>query len=155
MTKYGKHQLVGRALVINQNNEVLLVSHTSGEFWYTPGGRVNPGESIRSCAEREVFEETGLEVNFGNLLYVDEIIDPGLNAHKVECYFLGTTDQELPENWQDEHGPVKIAKFFDRNELKKLDRIFPDHLLGPFWTLVNRGLTGHNPYRDLSNSTCT
>ena len=30
--------------------------------WITPGGGLEPGESLRDCAIREVFEETGLRV---------------------------------------------------------------------------------------------
>jgi len=36
--------------------------------WTVPGGRVDPGESVTAAVEREVFEETGLEVGCGAFL---------------------------------------------------------------------------------------
>lgn len=36
--------------------------------WTVPGGRVEPGESVTAAVEREVFEETALEVRCGAFL---------------------------------------------------------------------------------------
>jgi 8-oxo-dGTP diphosphatase len=36
--------------------------------WTVPGGRVEPGESVTAAVERELFEETSLEVGCGPLL---------------------------------------------------------------------------------------
>ena len=33
--------------------------------WTVPGGRVDPGESVTAAVERELWEETGLEVGCG------------------------------------------------------------------------------------------
>ncbi len=41
--------------------EVLLVKHNAGH-WGLPKGHPNPGELPKECAERELFEETGLTV---------------------------------------------------------------------------------------------
>lgn len=38
---------------------------------YLPAGRIEKGESIRVAAEREVLEETGLDVNCSTLLMVE------------------------------------------------------------------------------------
>jgi 8-oxo-dGTP pyrophosphatase MutT (NUDIX family) len=53
-----------RALLVTPEREILLVRWSARalgrSFWITPGGGVEPGESEREAAAREVAEETGL-----------------------------------------------------------------------------------------------
>jgi 8-oxo-dGTP pyrophosphatase MutT (NUDIX family) len=41
--------------------EIVLIAHRSGEPWRLPKGRVEPGETLRAAARREVYEETGVQ----------------------------------------------------------------------------------------------
>jgi 8-oxo-dGTP diphosphatase len=59
-----------RLLVIDENNRVLLFRfvHKLGplagdEYWATPGGGLEEGESFLDAARRELFEETGIRVD--------------------------------------------------------------------------------------------
>lgn len=61
-------------ILINEQNEVLMMQEAKQSCagtWYLPAGRMEKGESIREAAIREVFEETGLNVDITTLLGVE------------------------------------------------------------------------------------
>ncbi|MGQ9548749.1 MAG: NUDIX domain-containing protein [Roseiflexus sp.] len=59
-----------RALVL-RDNEVLLVRHRSGATpWGLPGGAVDPHERLEEAARREVYEESGVPAEFQRVLGV-------------------------------------------------------------------------------------
>jgi len=47
--------------VFNDEGRLLLARHVEGDRWTTPGGQIEPGESPRDAAIRELYEETGLD----------------------------------------------------------------------------------------------
>jgi len=92
-------------------DRILLMRRSDNEHWGLPGGYVEPGESVRSAAEREVREETGYEIEVGRLVgvYSDpraQVIDygDGRRVHAINLCFeavagaqreLGTPDETL------------------------------------------------------------
>lgn len=67
------------------------------ENWEFPGGKVEPGESSGECARREVWEETGVEVQVIKLLQSDEHVYPDRNV-KIDfhlCRYLKGVPQTL------------------------------------------------------------
>lgn len=55
-----KGHLTASALVLDQNDRVLLVLHNALKRWLQPGGHLDPGEDPEQGAKRELIEETGL-----------------------------------------------------------------------------------------------
>lgn len=49
-----------RVLVLDDRDRILMIRHTYVGGWHMPGGGVDPGESLRDAAIREVEEETGI-----------------------------------------------------------------------------------------------
>lgn len=83
------------AAVVERGGRLLLVRHHKPDgapYWVLPGGRLEPGETIPKCAEREVAEETGLDARFSGLLYVGEFLREG--RHTVDVTARMAVDEE-------------------------------------------------------------
>lgn len=55
--------VVGVRIILVQDGQILLVSHTYQRHWYFPGGAVKKGESLPDAARREAKEEAGVQLN--------------------------------------------------------------------------------------------
>jgi len=65
------------ALVVNQNEEILLVgSEKWGSKLTVPGGHIELGERAEDAIKREVSEETGLDIEPVELLLIQQAIYP-------------------------------------------------------------------------------
>ncbi|MEM9200084.1 MAG: NUDIX domain-containing protein [Actinomycetota bacterium] len=67
--------VVAVGAVIRRGDELLLVQRGHDPEvgrWSVPGGRVEPGESLRDAVQREVLEEVGLPCDVGELVGVVE-----------------------------------------------------------------------------------
>lgn len=75
--QYPEHPLLGVGAIIIQDDRLLLVRRANpplqGE-WSLPGGLVEIGETTREAVRREIFEETGLEIEPLQLVEVFERI---------------------------------------------------------------------------------
>lgn len=83
--------VVAVSAVVRRGDDLLLVRRARGPAagrWAIPGGRVEPGERLADALAREVREETGLDVEAGELIGVDERIGEG--EHYVIVCFSAT-----------------------------------------------------------------
>lgn len=82
---------VGVGVVVLRDDQILLIRRgkppKQGE-WSLPGGHVEPGEDVRSAAQREVEEETGLRVHLHDLVDVVDLIEQGAAGVVERQYVL-------------------------------------------------------------------
>lgn len=110
---------VGSALVVHQGNSLLLAQRGKEPNlgkWVFPGGKVHPFESIREAGERELLEETGLQVEVGQQIGAFEIIRPP-DEHRVIIYSWARPIAGEPKAASD----VSQLRFCTREELLQLD----------------------------------
>lgn len=70
------------------DEKILLINHrgiTKTNFWSPPGGGLEFGESAEDCLKREFLEETGLQIQVKDFLFVCELVKHPL--HAVELFF--------------------------------------------------------------------
>lgn len=91
---------VARVVLVDEEGAVLLLSGrdpdtaSAPEFWYTPGGGAEPGESLEDAGRREVHEETGHVVgDLGPVRWRREtsFVFAGFDFDQDESYFLVRT----------------------------------------------------------------
>ncbi|GAA2387039.1 hypothetical protein Cme02nite_21580 [Catellatospora methionotrophica] len=59
--------LGARGVIRDEQGRVLLIKRTDNGYWAFPAGAMELGESMRDCAIRETFEETGLKAGSATL----------------------------------------------------------------------------------------
>ena len=99
-------RLASRLLIVDDTDRVLLFRyvHRAGpligqDFWSTPGGGLEEGETFTQAAIRELTEETGIEIDIADLgpevghRVVDLQLPDGEYVTADEHYFLIRTSE--------------------------------------------------------------
>lgn len=111
-----RHPVTGTVLIpVLSSGDIVLVRRRDTELWGLPGGMVDWGENIPTTIERELREETGLElVKIQRLvgIYSERDRDPRLHSIAV------TVAIEV-------QGTLKIN---DRDELSEIKAFSPNQL---------------------------
>ena len=99
----------------------------AGGYWCIPGGKLDPGESLTDNVAREMLEETGVEAQVGNLLYVQQFSFN--DTEFVEFFFHITNTQDFvgKDLSKGSHSAEEIAaiEFVDPKNLGQTDDIKP------------------------------
>ncbi|WP_448873150.1 (deoxy)nucleoside triphosphate pyrophosphohydrolase [Desulfobulbus propionicus] len=66
------------AAILQRDGAILLARRASGQklagYWEFPGGKVEAGETLQSCLEREISEELNWVVQAGEVLATSEYV---------------------------------------------------------------------------------
>mgnify|MGYP002777063186 CR=1 FL=1 len=94
-------KVIGVAVIWNAAGQILIDRRKQagllGGLWEFPGGKVEPGETIAECIQREIQEELGIEIEVGKLLIVVDHtyshFHVTLNVH--HCRYLSGDPQPI------------------------------------------------------------
>lgn len=129
-----------QAVVIDNQNRVLLVRHGYRPGWHFPGGGVEWNEALTDALARELYEETGVDI-------IGAPVFHGIftNFNKFKGDHIGVF---IVREWQQEKIPapnaeIKEIGFFKQTELpentvmgvkKRLAEIFENKPQSTTWT---------------------
>ncbi len=74
-------------LIYDEVNKSVLMVQNENEVWTLPGGAVEENETLKQAAVREAYEETGLEVEVGNIVAINEAFFPDRGHHAILITF--------------------------------------------------------------------
>lgn len=119
--------------VVERDGSILLVRHQKPDrepYWVLPGGRLEPGETIPECAERELEEEANLGVAFAKVLYVSEFMKE--DRHTIDVTVLATAEPEEeaslgsdPEVEEGSEPTLTELRWVSLDELKNIELLPP------------------------------
>ena len=84
MKKNENFPQVAVGAVVFKDDKVLMVKRSNPPakgMWAVPGGKINPGETMQQALIREIKEETGLDIEVREIVYVFDVIQYDDNDH--------------------------------------------------------------------------
>ena len=144
---------VARVLVINDQDQVYLLRGRDitlphrPAFWFTPGGKIDHGETSAEAATRELFEEVGLIVtpqDLGAIIGTEDSIYhfEGVHYRQHGVFYAYASNKAALniDGWSDiEIRTIDRGKYWSVTELENTKETFyPAHLVKILADLVQK-----------------
>ena len=121
---YSGLRLGVRAIIVHADHLLLVNAFKPGAgpaLWCAPGGGVEAHRSLHQNLQREVHEETGLDIEVGEVALINEFHDPDKPFHQIEIFFRARLIHDrLDPAWTDPAGIVTRRRFFSAHETSAL-----------------------------------
>lgn len=124
-----KRRITARGVIIKDDKLLLQkLKKPDGEadYWCTPGGGMDDGESVEQCLVREMIEETGVKPVLGELLFIQQFHDGKREQLEFFYHIQNTADYLAIDLHQTTHGGAEVSRieFID----PKNERVLPEFL---------------------------
>ncbi len=117
--------------ILYDNGTIFAVKHKDSEgnevdFWATPGGGLDPMESLHDGLAREMIEETGIVPKIGKLLFVQQYRDEKREYLEFFFHIENVSDYKTVDLTTTTHGSIEISRYEFINP--KIENILPTFL---------------------------
>ncbi|WP_303049471.1 NUDIX domain-containing protein [Bacillus sp. Marseille-Q1617] len=132
----------GAAALCIQNERLLMVyqgKKDEEKLWSIPSGGLEPNESIGECCKREVWEETGYEVEVGKQVYTKWGSGGEIS---IEVLYFETSVISGAATIQDPDGLIHGIEWVSLEELRSLPLAFPEDI-GMLESYMKKKVTKH------------
>jgi len=134
-----RHRIRAAGLLVDQDR-ILMVHENEGgrSYWVPPGGGFEAIDgNTRNTVKREVWEETGLSVSVGELLFVREFCEASRDIYHLEQFYIvdqwqGEISLNNLEPLREEGRSISEVRWLTRQELTEV-KVFPPQLKDVLW----------------------
>ena len=128
--------LIAVDVIIQYQGGIVLIERKNVPFgWAIPGGFVDVGEPLERAAVREALEETSLDVELTELLYVYGKPERDRRGHTVSLVYIGEGSGVLRAA-----DDAKAAAVFGENDLPSSFAFDHREIISDYFTFIQTGV---------------
>lgn len=128
------YRIAASAIILHED-KILLVRYKQGEssFLVGPGGGVHVNEDLNQALVREVKEETGLIVQPGKMLFVEDLLTEHYRMIKF-WFFCAIIEGQLKQTQEAKEEGIIEVSWFSKDDLQN-EIVYPSIIMDVDWTI--------------------
>jgi 8-oxo-dGTP diphosphatase len=128
---------IAASAIVLQEGKLLLVRYKQGNssFFVGPGGGVQVNEDLKHALVREVKEETGLVVQSGRMLFVEDLLTQ--RYRMIKFWFLCIiVDGQLEQTKEAKEEGIIEVNWFGKDNLQN-EIVYPSIIMNIDWEMLS------------------